>query len=170
MPEDELNKLSKNCLLSGFTKEQTDDAITKFKSLLSKVHKSVTIFNYNSNNVPCIILTERRFSEIMNKIAGKPVSVDTNLNILQNAMGNVFVEISLDFSDGDIHEEILLYANESLDFFESLAKTAMLALSSPHSQIGQENVFMIQLPKPERAVNALDVIRRGLKAGETPTV
>jgi hypothetical protein len=46
----------------------------------------------------------------------------------------------------------------------------MLALSSPHSQIGQENVFMIQLPKPERAVNALDVIRRGLKAGENPTV
>jgi len=170
MSEDELNKLSKNCFLSGFTKEQTDDAITKFKSLLSKVHKSVTTFNYNSNNVPCIILTERRFSEIMDKIAGRPVSVDTNLNILQNAMGNVFVEISLDFSNSDIHEEILLYANESLDFFESLAKTSMLALSSPHSQVGQENVFMIQLPKPERATNALDVIRRGLKAGENPPI
>ena len=104
----------------------------------------------------------------MDKIAGRPVSVDTNLNILQNSMGNVFVEISLDFSNSDIHEEILLYANESLDFFESLAKTSMLALSSPHSQVGQENVFMIQLPKPERATNALDVIRRGLKAGENP--
>ena len=170
MSEDELNKLSKNCFLSGFTKEQTDDAITKFKSLLNKVHKSVTTFNYNSNNVPCIILTERRFSEIMDKIAGRPVSVDTNLNILQNAMGNVFVEISLDFSNSDIHEEILLYANESLDFFESLAKTSMLALSSPHSQVGQENVFMIQLPKPERATNALDVIRRVLKAGEKPPI
>ena len=170
MSEDELSKLSKNCFLSGFTKKQTDDAITKFKSLLNKVHKSVTTFNYNSNNVPCIILTERRFSEIMDKIAGRPVSVDTNLNILQNAMGNVFVEISLDFSNSDIHEEILLYANESLDFFESLAKTSMLALSSPHSQVGQENVFMIQLPKPERATNALDVIRRGLKAGENPPI
>jgi hypothetical protein len=42
----------------------------------------------------------------------------------------------------------------------------MLALSSPHSQVGQENVFMIQLPKPERATNALDVIRRGLNAGK----
>jgi hypothetical protein len=134
--------------------------------LLSKVHKSVTVFNYNGNKVPCIILTERRFSEIMDKIAGRPVSVDTNLNILQNGMGNVFVEITLDFSDGDIHEKILLYANESLDFFESLATTSMLALSSPHSQIGQENVFMIQLPKPERATNALDVIRRGLNAGK----
>lgn len=142
----------------------------ELSKLLSKVHKSVTTFNYNSNKVPCIILTERRFSEIMDKIAGRPVSVDTNLNILQNGLGNVFVEISLDFSNSDIHEKILLYANDSLDFFESLAKTAMLALSSPHSQVGQENVFMIQLPKPERATNALDVIRRGLKAGENPSI
>jgi hypothetical protein len=138
----------------------------ELNELLKKVHPSVTVFNYNGNQVPCIILTERRFSEIMDKIAGRPVSVDTNLNILQNGLGNVFVEISLDFSDGNIHETILLYANESLDFFESLAKTSMLALSSPHSQIGQENVFMIQLPKPERATNALDVIRRGLNAGK----
>lgn len=138
----------------------------ELNELLSKVHKSVTVFNYNGNQIPCIILTERRFSEIMDKIAGRPVSVDTNLNILQNGLGQVFVEITLDFSDGNIHEKILLYANESLDFFESLAKTSMLALSSPHSQIGQENVFMIQLPKPERATNALDVIRRGLNAGK----
>lgn len=138
----------------------------ELNQLLSKVHKSVTTFNYNGNKVPCIILTERRFSEIMNKIAGRPVSVDTNLNILQNGLGNVFVEITLDFSSGDIHEKILLYANESLDFFELLAKTSMLALSSPHTQVGQENVFMIQLPKPEKATNALDIIKRGLKAGE----
>ena len=138
----------------------------ELNELLRKVHKSVTTFNYNSNQVPCIILTERRYSEIMDKIAGRPVSVDTNLNILQNGLGNVFVEITLDFSDGNINEKILLYANESLDFFESLAKTSMLALSSPHSQVGQENVFMIQLPKPERATNALDVIKRGLNAGE----
>ncbi len=138
----------------------------ELNKLLERVHKSITVFNYNSNNVPCIILTERRFSEIMNAIAGKPVSVDTNLNILQNGVGNVFVEITLDFSDGDIHEKILLYANESLDFFESLAKTSMLALSSPQSQVGQENVFMIQLPRPEKATNALDVIKRGLKAKE----
>jgi hypothetical protein len=138
----------------------------ELNKLLERVHKSITVFNYNSNNVPCIILTERRFSEIMNAIAGRPVSVDTNLNILQNGLGNVFVEITLDFSDGDIHEKILLYANESLDFFDSLAKTSMLALSSPHSQVGQENVFMIQLPRPEKATNALDVIKRGLKAKE----
>ena len=138
----------------------------ELRKLLEKVHPSITVFNYNGNQVPCIILTERRFSEIMNQIAGRPVSVDTNLNILQNGLGNVFVEITLDFSEGDIHEKVLLNANESLDFFESLSKTSMLALSSPHSQVGQENVFMIQLPKPEKATNALDVIKRGLKASE----
>jgi len=103
---------------------------------------------------------------MMNKIAGKAVSVDTNLNILQNKLGNVFVEISMDFSEGDINEKILLYANESLEFFESLAKTSMLALSSPHSEVGGENVFMIQLPKPEKALNALDVIKRGIESGK----
>jgi len=143
----------------------SEDELNK---LLSRVHKSVTIFNYNSNNVPCIILTERRFSEIMDKIAGKPVSVETNLNILQNGQGNVFVEITLNFSSSDINEKILLNANESIEFFELLAKTSMLALSSPHSQVGQENVFMIQLPKPEKATDALDVIKRGLKASEKP--
>ncbi len=134
----------------------------EMKKLLSRVHQSITVFNYNGNNVPCIIVSEKRFSEIMEKIAGKPVSVDTNLNILQNKLGNVFVEISLDFSEGDILEKILLYANESMNFFESLAKTSMIALSSPHSQVGQENVFMIQLPKPEKAINALDLIKKGI--------
>ena len=135
----------------------------ELKKLLDRVHKSITIFKYNANQVPCIILSEKRFTEIMDEIAGKPISVDTNLNILQNNLGNVFVEISLDFSQGGINEKILLNANESLDFFEALAKTSMLAISSPHSQVGQENVFMIQLPKPEKAINALDIIKRGLK-------
>jgi len=55
----------------------------EMKKLLSRVHQSITVFNYNGNNVPCIILSEKRFSEIMEKIAGKPVSVNTNLNILK---------------------------------------------------------------------------------------
>ena len=38
----------------------------------------------------------------------------------------------------------------------------MLALSSPKSHYGKDNVFMIQLPKPEKAENALEIIERGL--------
>jgi len=91
----------------------------ELKKLMDRVHVGITSFNYNGTKVPCVILAEKRFDEIMAKVAGKPLSVDTNLNILQNGLGNVFVEVSLTFSEGDIEEKLLLYANESLDFFES---------------------------------------------------
>ncbi len=135
----------------------------EMKELMGRVHESITEFNYKDEKIPCIVLSEKRFSEILQKTAGKAISINTDLNILDNKQGNVFVEISLEFSEGDIHEKILLYANKSLEFFESLAKTSMLAISSPHSQVGQENVFMIQLPKPEKAINALELIKRGIK-------
>lgn len=124
----------------------------------------VTSFNYNGTKVPCLILSEKKFDDIMAQIAGKPLSVETNLNILQDGFGHVFVEISLDFSLGGIEEKLLLYANESLGFFESMASTSMLALSSPHSQVGKDNVFMIQLPRPEKISNALDLIKKGLES------
>jgi hypothetical protein len=135
----------------------------EMKELMGRVHESITIFNYKDEKIPCIVLSEKRFSEILQKTAGKAISINTDLNILDNKQGNVFVEISLEFSEGDIHEKILLYANKSLEFFESLAKTSMIAISSPQSQVDGKNVFMIQLPKPEKAINALDLIKRGIK-------
>lgn len=136
----------------------------EMKKLLEKVHSEITSFDYNNSKVPCIILSEGRYLEIMKKVAGKPVSVDTNLNILQDGLGHVFVEVALTFSLGDISEKFLLNANTSLDFFESLAKTSMLALSSSNTDAEQGNIFMIQLPKPEKAVNALDIIKQGLQS------
>ena len=136
----------------------------EMKKLLEKVHPEITSFHYNKSKVPCIILPEQRYFEIMKKVAGKPVSVDTNLNILQDGLGHVFVEVALTFSLGDITEKILLNANTSLDFFEYLAKTSMLALSSSSTDAEQGNIFMIQLPKPEKAVNALEIIKQGLQS------
>jgi hypothetical protein len=138
------------------------------KKLMDRVHLGVTSFNYNGIKVPCLILSEKRFDEIMAQIAGKPLSVETNLNILQDGLGHVFVEVSLAFSEGGIEEKLLLYANESMEFFESMASCSMLALSSPHSQIGKDNVFMIQLPRPEKISNALDIIKKGLQP-KTPS-
>ena len=136
----------------------------ELERLLNSVHKEMTLFDYEGTKVPCIIFEEKKFDTIMKTIAGKPISVETNLNILQDGKGHVFVEISLCFSLGGISEKVLLYANESLEFFESLAATSMLAISSPHSEYGRSNVFMIQLPKPERAVRALEIIKEGLKS------
>ena len=140
----------------------------EMEQLLERTHNDIDIFDFNGKNVPRIMLPDRRFDEIMAKIYGKPVSVNTNLNILQDGIGHVFVEVSLDFSHGDIHEEFLIYANESLEFFESLADTTMIALSPPqHSEVNQDKIFMVQLPKPEKAINALDIIKNGLQKKST---
>jgi hypothetical protein len=136
----------------------------EMEKLLERVHDDIDMFDFNGKNVPRIILNDRKFDDIMSKIQGKPVSVNTNLNILQDGLGHVFVEITLDFSYGDIHEEFLIYANESLEFFESLASTTMLALSPPnYSEVNQDKIFMVQLPKPERAIEAIDIIKNGLE-------
>jgi len=133
------------------------------EKLLERVHNDIDIFDFNGKNVPRIILTDRKFDDLMSKIQGKPVSVNTNLNILQDGLGHVFVEITLDFSYGEIHEEFLVYANESLEFFESLANTAMFALSPPgYSEVNQDKIFMVQLPKPDKATEAIDIIKNGL--------
>lgn len=137
-------------------------ASEELEKFLSQRHKDVTLFDFEGKKVPCIIVDGKKFDDIMKNIAGKPVSVETNLNILQDGLGHVFVRVTLQFSQDNIEEKFLIYANETVDFFEALAETTMLALSSPTSQYGSSNVFMIQLPKPERAQNALDIIRKGL--------
>ena len=133
------------------------------EKLLERVYKDIDIFDFNGQDVPRIILNDRKFDDIMSRIQGRPVSVNTNLNILQDGLGHVFVEILLDFSSGEIHEEFLIYANESIEFFESLAKTTMFALSPPnYSEVNQDKIFMVQLPKPEKALEAIDIINNGL--------
>jgi hypothetical protein len=99
---------------------------------------------------------------MLSKVVGQSLSINTDLNILQDGLGNVFVEVVLTFSKGNVVEKFLVNAKTELSFFESLAQTSMLALSSPHSQYGKENVFMIQLPRPEKAQDALEIIQNAL--------
>ena len=140
----------------------------EMEQMLERTHNDIDIFDFNGKNIPRIMLPDRRFDEIMAKIHGKPISVNTNLNILHDGLGHVFVEVSLDFSYGDIHEKFLIYANEFLEFFECLADSTMLALSPPqYSEVHQDKIFMVQLPKPERAINALDIIKNGLQKKST---
>ena len=74
----------------------------EMEQLLERVYKDIDIFDFNGQDVPRIILTDRKFDDIMSKIEGQAVSVNTNLNILQDGLGHVFVEIMLDFSHGEI--------------------------------------------------------------------
>ena len=134
----------------------TNNELNEF---LKNCHKDLSVEDFEGKKVPCIGFEGRKFDDILNKVAGKPLSVDTNLNILQDGLGHVFVEILLTFSYGGINEKILINANENLEFFESLAKNTMLAITSVTHP---EKIFMIQLPKPERTHEALEIIKNGL--------
>ncbi len=134
----------------------------ELKKLLSQVHDGITVFDFDNNKTPCIIIEEKKYDEILSKVAGESLSINTELNILQDGLGNVFVEIILIFSKGNISEKFLINAKTDLAFFESLANTSMLALSSPKSNYGKDNVFMIQLPRPEKAHDALEIIQNAL--------
>lgn len=136
----------------------------ELKKLMDRVHVGITSFNYKGANVPSIILPEKRYYEIKEKVAGKPFIVEPILNFPKSPTpGHVFVEMVLKFSEGEFEEKILLYVNESMEFFESLANTSMIALISPHSQVGSDNVLLIQLPRPEKIANVLDIIKKELK-------
>ena len=134
----------------------------ELKKLLEQVHDGITTFDFDGKKTPCIVIEEKKYDDMLSKVSGESLSINTDLNILQDGQGNVFVEVVLIFSKGNIVEKFLVNAKTDLVFFESLAKNSMLALSSPHSQYGKENVFMIQLPKPEKAQDALEIIQNAL--------
>ena len=127
----------------------------ELKNLIEKSHKDLSIQDFEGKRVPCIEFNGRKFDDILTKVAGKPLVVDTNLNILQDGLGHVFVEMLLTFSHGDINENILVNANENVEFFQMLAENTMLAIASKESP---EKIFMIQLPSPERAIQAFETV------------
>ena len=135
-------------------------ASNELEDMLNKSHRDLSVEDFEGKRVPCIGFEGRKFDDILNKVAGKPLSVDTNLNILQDGLGHVFVEMLLTFSHGGINEKILVNANENLEFFESLAENTMLAIASIEHP---EKIFMIQLPKPERTREAFEIIENGLE-------
>ena len=100
----------------------------ELNELLKNSHQDLSVEDFEGKKVPCIGFEGQKFDDMLNKVAGKPLSVDTNLNILQDGLGHVFVDMVLTFSHGEINEKI----------------------------------FMIQLPKPEKTYEALEIIKNGL--------
>ena len=134
----------------------------ELKKLMEEAHEEIHTFDFDGKKTPCIIMEEEKFDNILAKVAGQSLSINTDLNILQDGLGNVFVEVVLTFSKGNIVETFMIDAKIHFDFFEILAKTSMFALSSPQSNYGKDNVLMIQLPRPEKAQDALEIINDAL--------
>ena len=134
----------------------------ELKRMQDQVHDGITTFDFEGKETPCIVIDGKKYGEIRAKIEGQPFSVNTDLNILKDGLGNVFVEVILTFSIGNISEKFLVDAKTELQFFGALAKTSMLVLNSPESQYGKDNVIAIQLPRPEKVHDALDIIKTAL--------
>jgi hypothetical protein len=131
------------------------------EDFISNLHKGgAALTDFRGAKVPTIYVDPRRYDEIMKKIYIKKVAVDTLLNIFHDGH-HVFVDIEMKFLDTDLQENFLLYANEMIEFFESLSETGLISLApDPSSVNNQSNVFMIQLPRKEQAEKALQIIRK----------
>ena len=131
------------------------------EDFISNLHKDgAALIDFRGAKVPTIYVDPRRYDEIMKKIYIKKVAVDTLLNIFHDGR-HVFVDIQMKFLSTDMQENFLLYANDMIEFFESLSETGLISLApDPSSVSNSSNVFMIQLPRKEQAEKALQIIRK----------
>lgn len=127
------------------------------EELMALLHKDgLIIINYDEKKIPCILLNDKKFSELMKNYYNKSMMVDSRFDIWHDDKGNVFVNIILEFEDYEVIEA-LLYANESIQFFEALAESSIIALMSANYS---SNILMVQLAKKERMEEALENIKR----------
>jgi hypothetical protein len=139
----------------------------KFETLedfLKNLHREgIALIDFNGQKIPCILINPNRFQEIMSSTYGKKLAVDTLLNVFHDSQ-DVFVDVKLNFLNMGIEENYLLYANDTLEFFESLTRTGIIGIASNASYPqNTSNIFMIQLPKKEAAENALRIIKANAK-------
>lgn len=133
------------------------------KDFIENLHKEGTgLLNYDGNNVPCIYVDSKRYENIISSTYGKKLAVDTLLNIFHDGT-HVFVDIQMKFLDSNREEYFLVFANEMLEFFEALSKTGLIAIVPQMEYYGNQNIFVIQIPKIESAEKALEIIKSNAK-------
>jgi hypothetical protein len=137
---------------------------TTLPEFQANLHKEgATLVEFNGSKVPCILVSQKKYDDMLQKLFGKKVRADTLLDIFYDGQ-DVFVDVQIKFLDTDFEENYLLYANDMLEFFEALAESGMMSLApdSP-AYTNSQNVFMIQLPKKDAAEHALEIIRTNAK-------
>ena len=133
------------------------------KDFIENLHKEGTgLLNYDGNKVPCIYVDSKRYENIISSTYGKKLAVDTLLNIFHDGT-HVFVDIQMKFLDSNREEYFLVFANEMLEFFEALSKTGLIAIVPQMEYYGNQNIFVIQIPKIESAEKAFEIIKSNAK-------
>jgi len=131
--------------------------LEEFKANLHQ--EGITLIEFSGKKVPCILIGQKDYEDMLQKIIGKKVRADTMLDIFYDGK-DVFVDIQIKFLDTSFDQNYLLYANDMLEFFEALSETGLVAISpSSQSYTNSQNLFMIQLPKKDAAERALEIIK-----------
>ncbi len=135
--------------------------LEEFKANLHQ--EGATLVEFSGGKVPCILVSPKKYEEMLGKVYGKRVSADTLLDIFYDGQ-DVFVDVNVKFAGTDFEENFLLYANDMLEFFDALAESGIIAMGpSENTYANSQNVFMIQLPKKDAAQKALEIIKANAK-------
>lgn len=133
----------------------------KFQNLaqfFDNLHKGdISIMDFDEKPLPCMHIDDRRYMEIMRVVGGKKLAVDVLLDIFHDGK-NVFVDIVMTYSDYNIEENYLIYANDKKEFFQALATTGMIGVLPTNQSMSGQDIFIIQLPRLDAAVNAWEQI------------
>ncbi|MGI0019059.1 MAG: hypothetical protein ACREAY_01160 [Nitrososphaera sp.] len=136
--------------------------LEEFKANLHQ--EGATLVEFSGGKVPCILVSPKKYEEMLGKVYGKRVSADTLLDIFYDGQ-DVFVDVNVKFAGTDFEENFLLYANDMLEFFDALAESGIVAMGpSENTYANSQNVFMIQLPKKDAAQKALAIIKANAKS------
>ena len=125
--------------------------------------EGASLVEFSGTKVPCILMSPKKYEQILHNVYDKKVQADTLLDIFYDGQ-NVFVDIQIKLLETEFEQNFLLYANDMVEFFEALAESGMISLA-PDSQhhSNSQNLFMIQLPKKDAAERALEIIKANLK-------
>src|SRR3989442_1128939 len=135
--------------------------LEEFKANLHK--EGATIVEFSGSKVPCILVNQKKYEEMLQRVYNKKVRAEALLDIFYDAQ-DVFVDVQVKFLDTDFEENYLLYANNMIGFFEALAESGLISLAQDSSAYtNSEKVFMIQLPKKDAAEKALEIIKANAK-------
>ena len=141
--------------------KRTFSTLEEFKAHIHR--EGASLVDFSGIKVPCILISSKKYEQILQNVYGKKVRTDTVLDIFYNGQ-NVFVDIQVKLLETDFEENFLLYANDMVNFFEALAESGMLSLAPDTlDRLNSQNLFVIQLPKKNAAEHALEIIKANLK-------
>ena len=104
---------------------------------------------FRQDKVPCILLSQKDYEQLLQKVYDKNIRADTLLDIFYDRQ-DVFVDVQVKLLDTDFEQNFLLYANALVEFFEALAESGMISFApDTPAYTNSQNVFMIQLPRKD---------------------